>query len=107
MLSDALCSDLCVFCMWLCMCCMCGVCCLSSLSVMCVLPADLGGLCVFRVCVCDLCVVVFEWLSVCGCYVCDVRYAVHGCVLWCLLCDSVRILCCARFCALRCLVCVL
>ena len=30
------------------------------------------GLCVFRVCDCDLCVVVFEWLSVCGCYVCDV-----------------------------------
>ena len=42
----------------------------------------------FRVCDCDLCVVVFEWLSVCGCYVCDVRYAVHG-WLWfsvCLIC---------------------
>ena len=38
------------------------------------------------VCDCDLCVVFLEWLSVCGCYVCDVCDASSVCGCACSVC---------------------
>ena len=48
-------------------------------------------LCVFVMCDCDLCVVVFEWLRVCGCYVCDVSCVVR---VWLCLFGVSHSVCC-------------
>jgi len=57
--------------------------------------------------VCDVCVVhlpVMCFVFVGFCVMCEVRclsfVSTVGCVLWCLLCDSVRILRCVTFCVL-------